>query len=85
MVDLGPFPSGHITNDQNDFVIADVIDVELSEEEQTKLFKLLDLVEGVDSGMYEHVTIEIDGEEAHIYECKMDTEGCPVVHDWKNR
>ena len=66
---LGQYPGVQITNDEEDYVVGEVVDFEgvLSNDEWERLLERMDLIEGVNFGLFKRSMIEMPHGEVIIY------------------
>jgi len=77
MYDLGNYPTIVKSNNEDDIVYGEVFEVED--------FNKLDILEGVKWGLYERITLPVNGEECYVYVCGKKNEKrfkrTPIIGD----
>lgn len=79
---LGMAPGAKVTNDPNDKAIIELIDAEITEDDEVEILTVLDRVEGVAHGMYERNSIDTPKGKALIYTKCGNMDGCVEITDW---
>lgn len=79
---LGDFPGAKVTNNPNDQIIAELMDVQLDINSENKLLNMLDMLEGVHTGLFKRYLIDTYKGPALIYITEMNTEGALEITDW---
>lgn len=79
---LGMAPGAKITNDPDDKAVVELIEADITDEEELSILGMLDYIEGVDVEMYERNLVDTPKGEAFIYTKCGDIDGCTEITDW---
>jgi len=79
---LGMAPGAKITNDPNDKAVVELIEADITDEEESSILRMLDYIEGVDVRMYEQSLVDTPKGEAFIYTKCGNIDGCTEITDW---
>ena len=81
---VGQTPAAVLTDNKEDKAVVELLEADLSKEDEEDLLMFLDQIEGVHIGLYERNEVDTPKGRAVIYTIVNPTQyaGCPVIQDW---
>ena len=78
---LGPFPAAKIGS-KKDKAVVEIKTFNLTKQRENELLGYLDIVEGVDQGLYKRQIIDTPEGPSIIYIFQLSIKGFPLITDW---